>query len=118
MTSAMMSSQSADEESSAGALSVDDISSDVINQQQATVHSALATMADPDPVSLGRSGNSADGFALRTSRYNSQEKPAGSLYIQTQATVHPVVSYNEPAVSMHPVASTSRSTSGEPVAAQ
>ncbi|KZV19975.1 pentatricopeptide repeat-containing protein [Dorcoceras hygrometricum] len=33
-------SGSADEESSAGALSVDDISSDVINQQQATVHSA------------------------------------------------------------------------------
>ncbi|KZV49356.1 serine/threonine-protein kinase-like protein [Dorcoceras hygrometricum] len=40
----------------------------------------------------------------RTSRYNSQNKPAGSLYIQTQAKVHPVVSYNEPAVAMHPVA--------------
>ncbi|KZV30306.1 transcription factor GAMYB-like [Dorcoceras hygrometricum] len=36
MTSAV-SSQSADEESSAGALSVDDISSDVINRQGATV---------------------------------------------------------------------------------
>ncbi|KZV21840.1 Thymidylate kinase-like protein [Dorcoceras hygrometricum] len=42
MTSAVMSSQSADEESSAGALSVDDISSDVSNQQQvATVHQQM-----------------------------------------------------------------------------
>ncbi|KZV21000.1 hypothetical protein F511_38075 [Dorcoceras hygrometricum] len=51
-----------------------------------------------------RAKDSADGFALGTSRYNSQEKPAGSFYIQTKATAHPVESFNEPAVAMHSVA--------------
>ncbi|KZV36996.1 protein POLLEN DEFECTIVE IN GUIDANCE 1 [Dorcoceras hygrometricum] len=79
MTSAVMSSQSADEESSAGALSVDDISSDVINQQGVQQNQSMEIQTQElKRHHTRRLINSADGFALRTSRYNSQEKPSGS----------------------------------------
>ncbi|KZV22893.1 cation/H(+) antiporter 19-like [Dorcoceras hygrometricum] len=47
--------------------------------------------------------DSAD--ALCVDIQQSQDTSRKLQYIQTQATAHPVVSYNEPAVAIHPVAS-------------
>ncbi|KZV45147.1 pentatricopeptide repeat-containing protein mitochondrial [Dorcoceras hygrometricum] len=74
--------------------------SDVVlkNQQMATVEWIQQKRKDKD---------SADGFALRiSSRWEVQLQAYRyhQLDNQTQATTHPVVSYNEPAVAMHPVA--------------
>ncbi|KZV49434.1 hypothetical protein F511_30103 [Dorcoceras hygrometricum] len=60
-----------------------------------------------------RAEESADGLALMTSSVTSSQSadglsPAVARYqqwIQTQATAHPVESFNEPAVAMNPVAS-------------
>ncbi|KZV22892.1 putative receptor-like protein kinase [Dorcoceras hygrometricum] len=41
----------------------------------------------------------------RKNQQQSQDTSRKLQYIQTQATAHPVVSYNEPAVAIHPVAS-------------
>ncbi|KZV50211.1 hypothetical protein F511_21126 [Dorcoceras hygrometricum] len=109
----MTSSQSADEESSAGALS-EDVSAvgsrlsakKRWNQQRATVQPADV---------VGKSSRK---------HFTTNDWTTSCKYIQTQSTVHPDESYNRPAVDMHPVASfvypvasTSRSTSGQPVAA-
>ncbi|KZV47800.1 AAA-type ATPase family protein [Dorcoceras hygrometricum] len=70
MTSAVMSSQLADEESSAGALSIDDISSDINNQQEATM---IFDDSDSKTMSFGlmdttafclRAKDSADGLCV------------------------------------------------------
>ncbi|KZV53560.1 hypothetical protein F511_27109 [Dorcoceras hygrometricum] len=62
---------------------------------------------------------SHNGFVGKSSRkhFTTNDWTTSCKYIQTQSTVHPDESYNRPAVDMHPVASTSRSTSGQPVAA-
>ncbi|KZV18970.1 hypothetical protein F511_26984 [Dorcoceras hygrometricum] len=84
---------------SAGALSVDDISSDVIIQQEGSAD-GLALMT-----SSVMSSQSTDGL-----RDQSQESAGTSLKRNQQvATVLPVVSYNEPAVAIYPVVSYSGS---------
>ncbi|KZV14552.1 hypothetical protein F511_42301 [Dorcoceras hygrometricum] len=98
------------------------ISSDVIIQQEATVISRKLSADEKEVKEMKRrrAKESADGLALMTSSvtWTTSRKlllpPAGQpvasfcyhqLDNQTQATAHPVESFNEPAVAMNPVAS-------------
>ncbi|KZV16887.1 hypothetical protein F511_37839 [Dorcoceras hygrometricum] len=100
MTSAVMSSQSADEESSAGALSVDGINSDVNNEQRATLQPAVETWT---------AGYSVFSRKLKLSAVVKRSaRDKATTYrknIQSQATVKPAekpadsYSYSESAVA-------------------
>ncbi|KZV52742.1 hypothetical protein F511_43374 [Dorcoceras hygrometricum] len=121
MTSVVMSSQSADEESSAGALSVDDINSDVIIQQEATVisrklsayekrtfcpcakDSADALYVDNQSQDTSRElqGIQSQDFhdqqldnQLQTYRYNQLDIQTQAIFIQSRATGDPVKGYS------------------------
>ncbi|KZV40567.1 Flavin monooxygenase-like domain containing protein [Dorcoceras hygrometricum] len=99
MTSAVMSSQSAvgnqQMKKAAGALSVDDISSDVIIQQEATVISRKLSADEK----RSERDEATSWFESRIRKRNQQV----ACTTRRKQQQHPVVSYNESAVAIYPV---------------
>ncbi|KZV37591.1 hypothetical protein F511_13862 [Dorcoceras hygrometricum] len=89
MTSAVMSSQSADEESLDGALSEDGDNQQRASTSRGNLKLAIAKRCRSNKLQKRKDKDPADDVDQQ--------------YIQKKATAHPVESFNEPAVSMHSV---------------
>ncbi|KZV36051.1 hypothetical protein F511_22646 [Dorcoceras hygrometricum] len=84
-------------------ISDDEVSNDVSNQKRVTV---LPAVGEGKEEPAGTGFEKSTGEIDRRRRFKSQLQAYRyhQLDNQTQATAHPVVSYNEPAVAMNPVA--------------